>query len=286
MIKIPPSIDYDAYYFANCTPPGLRYERSDHWIGLFDGIAEHIANEIKPITVLDAGCAMGFLVESLRNRNIEAFGIDTSEFAIQNVLPEIKPFCWVGSITEQFPQEKYDLIVCIEVLEHLPTSQAEKTIANFCNHSDLVLFSSTPVDYKEASHLNVNPVEYWTKLFARNNFFHDLDYDSTYITPWTMLYRRKAVSIEQIVMQYERKFYLYSIENHSLRDLALENRQELSTNFNTINRLNSKIAENERIIQSLQKQLELILTSRSWKILEKFRNTKLYPLFVKYFPKK
>jgi len=41
-------VGYDAYYFANCTPPGLPYERTDHWLRFFGNIAEHIANEIVP----------------------------------------------------------------------------------------------------------------------------------------------------------------------------------------------------------------------------------------------
>ena len=42
----------------------------------FDWIAERITRDINPKTVLDAGCAMGFLVEGLRARGVEAWGVD------------------------------------------------------------------------------------------------------------------------------------------------------------------------------------------------------------------
>lgn len=41
---------------------------------LFDSIAERLVKDICPKTVLDAGCAMGFLVETLRQKKVEAWG--------------------------------------------------------------------------------------------------------------------------------------------------------------------------------------------------------------------
>ena len=52
---------FDAYYYAHDC--GLPYERNEQWLNFFGGIAERIVQEINPKTELDAGCAMGFLVE-------------------------------------------------------------------------------------------------------------------------------------------------------------------------------------------------------------------------------
>ncbi|HLC35873.1 MAG TPA: hypothetical protein VJJ70_12870, partial [Anaerolineales bacterium] len=64
---------FDAYYFAHGC--GRPYQRDQAWLSFFDGIAERIARDIAPRTVLDAGCAMGFLVEGLRKRGMEATGL-------------------------------------------------------------------------------------------------------------------------------------------------------------------------------------------------------------------
>ena len=109
---------FDAYYYhhgCGCRP----YQRDEVWLNFFDQIASRIIEQFDPKTVLDAGCAWGFLVEAFRKRGVEAYGVDVSEYAIQNVHPEMKSYCWVGSVTESFPQ-KYGLITCIEVLEHMP----------------------------------------------------------------------------------------------------------------------------------------------------------------------
>ncbi|MFN2235590.1 MAG: hypothetical protein ACK2U1_15290, partial [Anaerolineales bacterium] len=83
---------FDAYYYQHGCGD-LPYERNQGWLDLFSRIAERIIQDIQPTTVLDAGCALGFLVEGLRNHGVEAFGIDISDYAIENVHQTIKPYC-------------------------------------------------------------------------------------------------------------------------------------------------------------------------------------------------
>ncbi len=213
---------FDENYFA--TSCGEPYERSEVWLNLFSSFAERIQRDINPASVLDAGCAMGFLVEKLRERGIEAWGVDISEYAIGEVEASIKEYCWIGSVTEPFPR-KYGLIVSIEVLEHLPQEQAESAVANLCKFTDDVLFSSTPYDYKETSHFNVQPVEYWAELFAKEGFTRDVDFNGSFITPWTVRYRRTGHPMHRIVREYERKFWYLWKENIDLREqnLVLQN---------------------------------------------------------------
>lgn len=204
---------YGAYYFAHdCGGP---YQRDDKWLRLFCSIADRIVRDIDPGTTLDAGCAMGFLVEALRDRGVNSFGVDVSTYAIQNVRQDIQPYCWVGLVTDPFPQN-YDLITCIEVLEHLPPAESELAVENFCRYTDDVLFSSTPFDYREATHFNVQPPEYWGELFAQQGFFRDVDFDASFITPWAVRFRRRNEPLHRIVREYERKFWLLWKENVDL----------------------------------------------------------------------
>ncbi|MGQ0805917.1 MAG: hypothetical protein ACT4PI_18940, partial [Actinomycetota bacterium] len=60
----PADIVYGRYYYEHDC--GRPYERDDHWLGFFRDLAQRIVDGLAPETVLDAGCAMGFLVEALR----------------------------------------------------------------------------------------------------------------------------------------------------------------------------------------------------------------------------
>jgi 2-polyprenyl-3-methyl-5-hydroxy-6-metoxy-1,4-benzoquinol methylase len=113
----------------------------------FGYIAERIVSDIGPASVLDVGCA-GILVESLRDRGVDAYGIDVSHYALENVRQDVKPYCANASVTEPLPR-KYDLITCIETLEHLHQADAEQAVANLCVHTDDVIFSATCVATQE-----------------------------------------------------------------------------------------------------------------------------------------
>jgi glycosyltransferase involved in cell wall biosynthesis/GT2 family glycosyltransferase len=235
---------YDAHYYA--TGCGQPYQRDAHWLNFFDGIAARMISDIGAGSVLDAGCAMGFLVEQLRRRGVEAYGVDISEHAISLVHDDIKPFCWVGSLTDPLPQ-RYNLIVTIEVLEHMPRTASEQAIANMCSASDDILFSSSPFDYKEISHFNVNPPEYWAEQFARHGFFRDVDFDASFITPWAVRFRRRNEPIQRLVRDYERKYWPLDRENQDLRQLNLELRRDVSGYM--------QVAADERMLKEQQAEL-------------------------------
>jgi hypothetical protein len=118
--------------------------------------------------------------------------------------------------------------VCIEVVEHMPKADSEAAVANFCRHSDDVLFSSSPLDYKEATHLNVQPPEYWAGLFARNGFVRDVDFDASFLTPWAVRFRRQRDAWPRIIQRYERRLWLREHEVSELRASCLELHQLLA----------------------------------------------------------
>lgn len=216
-----PAGNFDAAYYA--TGCGAEYVRNDFWLSFFDGIAGHIIDDIAPATVLDAGCAKGFLVEQLRRRGTPAWGVDISDYAISQAHDSIRTFCSVGSIAAPF-ERRYDLITCIEVVEHMPALEAARAIENLCAHSDDILFSSSPHDYAEVTHINVQPAEYWAEVFARHGFFHDLSFNATFITPWAIRFRRSSAPVHRIVRDYERHLSLLREENHQLRQAAQQQR--------------------------------------------------------------
>lgn len=222
----PDAGSFDAYYFRNCC--GQPYERNEAWLKFFGEIADRIARDIAPKTVLDAGCAMGLLVETLRERGIDASGVDVSAYAISQAHESVRSWCRVGSIAEPFDR-RVDLIVCIEVAEHMPADEAERAIANLCRHTDDVLFSSTPFDYREPTHVNVHTPEYWGEQFARHGFFRDVDFDASFITRWAVRYRRRADPMPRIVRDYERRFWELRLAEADARGYSMEVQKRLDT---------------------------------------------------------
>ena len=207
----------ETYYRVGC---GVPYERNAHWLTFFARIADAIVREINPASVLDAGCAMGFLVEALRQRGVEAYGMDISEYAIAQVAEEIKPYCWVGDLTQPQPPRRYDLVICIETLEHLRAEDLPTALQNLCDAADDILFSSTPDDYSEATHFSVQPPEAWASLFAAQGFWHDVEFDASFLTPWAMRFRKTSDPAARAIIPLERALWRLRRENRALRALV------------------------------------------------------------------
>jgi O-antigen biosynthesis protein len=185
---------YNEYYYNHCC--GTPYVRGGAIWDFFSVVADRVVSGLAPHTVLDAGCAKGFLVEMLRRKGVAAWGFDISEYAISEVAPDIRAYCRVGSVTDTLERD-YDLIVCQEILEHVTPEQAEQAIRNLCMHTSTVLFSSCPSDFTEPTHINVHPTEYWVGEFARCGFRHDEHFDASFIAPWAVLFRRvQDVSVQ------------------------------------------------------------------------------------------
>jgi len=213
---------YDADYYASHLGAPYRWD-NPVWQRFFGGIADALVAYVQPRSVLDAGCALGFLVAAFRDRGVEAYGIDVSDFAIGEVPGHVRPYCSVGSIGEPLGRD-YDLIVCIEVLEHLPPEDAESVISNLCGHAYRVLFSSTPSDEAEPTHMNVRPTSYWARLFADRGFFRDAAFDAAVVAPHACLFVRRAPDASEVAAVYEELYVESRLRRSELeqRIVALE----------------------------------------------------------------
>jgi len=272
---------FDAYYYEHDC--GIPYERNEHWLNFFGAIAERIVKDFSPMIVLDAGCAKGFLVESLRNKGVDAFGVDISEHAINCIYEPIRNYCKVASIAEPL-DSNYDVIISIEVVEHMEKSESETAIANLCNHTDKILFSSSPYDYSEVTHINVQQPEVWAQIFARNGFFRDLDYDASYITPWAVLYHRDSKRLEKLVFEYERKLWQFYKENLDVRgknlklidelkqlDLSAKKFADIESIKNESSKKIMSLAEAHKRIAELEKTLNEITGSEDWLLMQEVK---------------
>ena len=192
--EAPTSELYDEnYYRYYC---GGQYERSEVWHNFFGSIAAEVIRSLKSRSVLDAGCAWGFLVEAFWDRGVEARGVDISRYAISQVRRDMQPFCKVASLTEPI-EGRFDLITCIEVLEHMSAEHAAIAIGNLTKITDTILFSSSPTELTEKTHINVQPTMSWLKLFAEFGFSPDLTYDASFLAAHAMLLRRSSEPLSE-----------------------------------------------------------------------------------------
>jgi SAM-dependent methyltransferase len=237
--------DYGADYYAHYSEGEINYEHSPHWLGFFGHIADRLIEDFHPRTSLDAGCAIGLLVEAMRDRGVDAEGIDFSDFAISKSRDDIRPYLTVGTITSPLPR-RYDLITCLEVLEHLTPEDADQAIVNLCAVTDELIVSSTPLHYRDPTHTNIHPQEYWSERFARQGFIRDVDYDALYIAPWAARYRRSSEPLHRVVADYDRAYARMRFELQERNAVVLEQMRQLSELQERVQSLESRVGWSER----------------------------------------
>lgn len=201
-----------------------NYNDETYWMPICDRIAEQIIHDFSPKTVLDAGCSTGDLVEALRSRGVSAFGIDSSELAIAKANATVHDFCIVHSIAEPLPADlpqKFDLIIIMDVMEHIYPEQAIPALALMCQYTDTIIFASTAADDQDYSHYNVQKPEYWARLFAINGFYHDLVQRADNINPLAMIFRRGNQYVD-IIQNYEKHIRISRLEHENIAQQFLE----------------------------------------------------------------
>ncbi len=96
---------------------GYRYD--GRWQPVAADIIKHF-NLKQGDKVLDVGCAKGFLVKDLLALGIDAYGIDISEYALNNCEPEVVGRLQIGNAIElPFPDNSFNAVISINTLHNL-----------------------------------------------------------------------------------------------------------------------------------------------------------------------
>lgn len=122
---------YDARYFDAAKDP-LResgYAEAYSYSEDFRGVASLCRDLFRASRVLDVGCAKGFQVAALQEAGMEAWGIDISEYAVRSAPPRVASRLKVGGCGDiDFPDGFFDLVLAMEVLEHVPPTEIEEAV--------------------------------------------------------------------------------------------------------------------------------------------------------------
>ncbi len=211
--------DYSSCYYNEAHLGGYdRYGwENDQWRGFFQMVADRIIAVTGGGRTLDVGCAKGLLVQALREKGVEAEGFDISEHAVSTAHADVRPHLWVASGVDPIAKT-YDLVTCIEVIEHIAPDDAQRTLDRITGATDRVLFSSSPRDHDEPTHVNTKPTATWAAWFAERGFHRRTDVDLTFLSPWAVLFERSELSSRDLVQRYER--YLADVTTELLEKRA------------------------------------------------------------------
>jgi SAM-dependent methyltransferase len=107
------------------------YERPGVWSFFIDEdkrMMADIAAEFEPGSVLDFGCANGAVLKCLQDKGIFGEGVEISRLALDKTFPEIAGRIHYGDLLDLRFSRRYDLILGLDIFEHLNPNKLEKYI--------------------------------------------------------------------------------------------------------------------------------------------------------------
>jgi ubiquinone/menaquinone biosynthesis C-methylase UbiE len=82
-------------------------------------------------SILDVGCGKGFMLHDFKilMPNARITGLDISNYAFENAMPDVKPFIKIGNAKQlPFQDKSFDLVVGINVVHNLDLEECKQAI--------------------------------------------------------------------------------------------------------------------------------------------------------------
>jgi len=178
-----------------------HYNDKDHAVESARPVVQYIISilENKPSNVVDIGCGLAQWLCAFKEYGInEVLGIDGSHVPIDRLNIEESEFKSYNlqELTFESIGKRFDLLLCLEVVEHLEEEYAHKFIQTLTKLSDVIIFSAAVPHQTGENHFNEQYPDYWENIFKQ--------FDYSFLDP----FREKFWQDENIPWWYSQNMFL------------------------------------------------------------------------------
>jgi len=134
-------------------------------------IAPLVCRLIEPRSVLDIGCGLGMWLRAFSEYGVPTtFGVDAVDPGDVTLEIDSDQFARVDLRDPLRLPAAFDLVICLEVAEHLPATSAATLVDSCVHHAPAVLFSAAIPRQGGSGHMNEQWPDYWAHLFAQHDY--------------------------------------------------------------------------------------------------------------------
>jgi len=154
---------YDQDFYAEMAPAKAASARA---------FAQVVAANMSFQSLFDIGCGSGVFLAEFHRLGKDVAGCEASRDAVTLASKDFPVF--VADATRPIPiDRRHDLVLCIEVAEHIGHRHSRQLVENCAHLGAQVLFTAAPPGQKGIGHINLHAREFWQELFRREGFVLD-----------------------------------------------------------------------------------------------------------------
>jgi SAM-dependent methyltransferase len=140
------------------------FEKRDVFAADYQLVARALTEQIDFATVLDLGCANGFLMGELHRFGKIVRGLELSPAILDVLPPELAERVDIGDFT--LATGTWDLVACVEVAEHISPERSLDLVTTLAARARRwIYFTAAPPGQKGKGHINCRLHEEWVAWF-------------------------------------------------------------------------------------------------------------------------
>lgn len=209
-------------------------------------------NKFSISSIVDVGCGIGTWLHVAQNLGVsDILGIDSDDVDYEQLNKFInkRNFVSLDLSKHFFLDKKFDLVLCLEVAEHISKESADIFVNNLISHGDLILFSAAIPGQGGQNHVNENWPSYWIEKFSLYGF---ICYDFV---------RPKIWNNEKLEFWYKQNIFVFSknkIDSKDLTFISVVHPELFRLKLNTIHNLQSDLDKYKSIKFVFRRLLDLL----------------------------
>jgi SAM-dependent methyltransferase len=182
----------------------------------------------KSTSVVDIGCGTGTWLKVFEENGVNDYlGVD-GDYVERSMLKIPDRLFHAHDLTKPLIlSRKFDIVISLEVAEHLPEQCANIFVESLVRHSDVILFSAAIPGQGGQHHLNEQWPEYWQKKFEQFGFyFHDVIRPEIWSNERVDFWYRQNIFLVKREKPIRNPFPSLSMVHPQLYQLKIQNEKE------------------------------------------------------------
>ncbi|WP_417890159.1 class I SAM-dependent methyltransferase [Xanthomarina gelatinilytica] len=155
-----------------------KHEEIVHNLDAPKEIVPVVNNLLKPKSVVDIGCGLGTFLKVFKDLDVtDVLGVDGNWVDRDKLCEYLQSDEFLEHDLEKdlMLNKKFDLVLSMEVAEHLSENAADIYVKNLVNAGEIILFSAAIPMQGGQNHINEQWLTYWELKFSKYNYvIHDV----------------------------------------------------------------------------------------------------------------